>query len=205
MTNLTQRADVNDEILFEESYQRVLPEMRALSPDDLTQISIDVPSAIATVLGVVKELPRHRDAITKQLPEFDLARFERIEEYAMALSHANTLYATATKPPDDLKSVYEEGLKLRERLHADTTTLFLRDLINPYGAKEGSSVIVAFSAWHMFIKSHSGAIAGADFFTVEVLRGFGLIYVFFVISGIRSLPTLGTTTWSGTTKVSVIG
>jgi len=28
---------------------------------------------------------------------------------------------------------------------------------------------------HTFIKSHLGAIAGADFFTVEVLRGFGLV------------------------------
>ena len=39
------------------------------------------------------------------------------------------------------------------------------------------------TSWHTFIKSHLGAIAGADFFTVEVLRGFGLVrhYVFFVI------------------------
>ena len=29
--------------------------------------------------------------------------------------------------------------------------------------------------WHTFIRSHLGAIAGADFFTVEVLRGFGLV------------------------------
>lgn len=141
MTNLTQRSDVNDEILFEESYQRVLPEMRALSPDELMQITIDVPSAISTVLGVVKELPRYRDAMTKQLPEFDLARFDRLEEYAMALSHANTLYATATKPPDDLKAVYEEGLKLRERLHADTTTLVVRELINPSTLKEYTGLV----------------------------------------------------------------
>ena len=39
------------------------------------------------------------------------------------------------------------------------------------------------TSWHTFIKSHLGAIAGADFFTVEVLRGFGLVryFVFFVI------------------------
>jgi putative transposase len=38
--------------------------------------------------------------------------------------------------------------------------------------------------WHTFIKSHLGAIAGADFFTVEVIRGFGLVryYVFFVLN-----------------------
>jgi putative transposase len=39
------------------------------------------------------------------------------------------------------------------------------------------------TSWHTFIKSHLGAIAGADFFTVDVLRGFGLVRysVFFVI------------------------
>jgi putative transposase len=39
------------------------------------------------------------------------------------------------------------------------------------------------TSWPTFIKSHLGAIAGADFFTVEVLRGFGLVryYVFFII------------------------
>lgn len=56
------------------------------------------------------------------------------------------------------------------------------------------------TSWHTFIKSHLGAIAGADFFTVEVLRGFGLVryYVFFVIdiatrrvhiAGITSQPS----------------
>jgi len=56
------------------------------------------------------------------------------------------------------------------------------------------------TCWQTFIKSHLGAIAGADFFTVEVLRGFGLVryYVFFVIdiatrrvhiAGITSQPS----------------
>jgi len=56
------------------------------------------------------------------------------------------------------------------------------------------------TSWHTFIKSHFGAIAGADFFTVEVLRGFGLVRycVFFVIdiatrrvhiAGITSQPS----------------
>jgi len=50
------------------------------------------------------------------------------------------------------------------------------------------------TSWHGFIKSHLGAIAGADFFTVEVLRGFGLIryYVFFVIDiGTRRVQIAG--------------
>jgi len=50
--------------------------------------------------------------------------------------------------------------------------------------------------WHTFIKSHLGAIAGADFFTVEVLRGFGLVryWIFFVIDiGTRQVHIAGIT------------
>jgi len=39
------------------------------------------------------------------------------------------------------------------------------------------------TSWKTFLRSHMGAIAGADFFTVEVLRPFALVryFVFFVI------------------------
>jgi putative transposase len=48
------------------------------------------------------------------------------------------------------------------------------------------------TSWHTFIKSHLGAIAGADLFTVEVLRCFGLVRYFalFVIDIV-----LGECTW----------
>ena len=49
---------------------------------------------------------------------------------------------------------------------------------------------------HTFIKSHLGAIAGADFFSVEVLRGFGVVrhYVFFVVDiATRRVHIAGTT------------
>ena len=52
------------------------------------------------------------------------------------------------------------------------------------------------TSWHTFIKSHLGAIAGADFFTIEVLRGFGLVryFVFFVIDiGTRRVHIAGIT------------
>jgi putative transposase len=50
--------------------------------------------------------------------------------------------------------------------------------------------------WHVFLKSHLGAIAAADFFTVEVLRGFGLVrfWVMFVIDiGSRRVQIAGIT------------
>lgn len=55
------------------------------------------------------------------------------------------------------------------------------------------------TSWHTFIKSHLGAIAGADFFTVEVLRGFGLVryYVFIALdTGSRRVHIAGITSQS---------
>src|SRR5664279_3649516 len=52
------------------------------------------------------------------------------------------------------------------------------------------------TSWRSFIKSHLGSIAGADFFTVEVLRGWGLVryYVFFIIDiGTRRVQIAGIT------------
>ena len=52
------------------------------------------------------------------------------------------------------------------------------------------------TSWHTFIKSHLGVIAGADLFTVEVLRGFGLVryFVLFVIDiGTRRVHVAGIT------------
>jgi putative transposase len=52
------------------------------------------------------------------------------------------------------------------------------------------------TSWRTFIKSHLGVIAGADFFTVEVLRGFGLVryFVLFVIDiGTRRVHVAGIT------------
>lgn len=52
------------------------------------------------------------------------------------------------------------------------------------------------TSWRTFIQSHLGAIAGADFFTVEVLTPFGLVryFVFFVIDiGSRRVHIAGIT------------
>jgi len=64
------------------------------------------------------------------------------------------------------------------------------------------------TSWHTFIKSHLGAIAGADFFTVEVLRVFGLVryYVFFVIDiATRRVHIAGITSQPNETWMKQIG
>jgi hypothetical protein len=136
MNDSTQTNSPTDETLFEASYQKVLPEMQSLSTDELTSVNLDVSAAIATVLGAVRELSKHRAAIEKELPAFNLARLERLEDYAKALSHAQTVYMTAIAPPDELRENYEEGVRLRDVLHSDVAALIRRGLVESKALKE---------------------------------------------------------------------
>jgi hypothetical protein len=136
METVINKNNVNDEALFEESYQRLLPEFQALSTDECTQISLEIPSAVSTALGTIPEIRARRDDIVGELPRFDIVRFDKLEDYAMALSHANTQHLIATQPPDDLQAIHQEGISIRETLYADVATLIRRGLINAAAIKD---------------------------------------------------------------------
>jgi hypothetical protein len=121
---------LSEEILFEESFQRLEAERLAIPSDKVILVNLDVPQATSTAFAVVPILESYREQIVKRLPDFDITRFDKIEEYARGLSHANVLYSMATNPPDDLKSVYEAGLHLREIFHADIVSLTARGFIH---------------------------------------------------------------------------
>ena len=134
-SNAITNDNVNAETLFEESYNRLLPEYMGLPGDDLVQVNLEVPSAVATALGVLPELNKHHDSIASQMPSHDLVQYRKIEDYAKGLSHANTLHSIASKPPDDLQTVYDEAVVVRERLLSDSNTLIARGYINAESLK----------------------------------------------------------------------
>ena len=136
MEALVTKNNVNDETLFEESYKRLEPEFQALSTDECSQINLEIPSAVSTTLGAIPEIRALRDDIVKEMPGFNIVRFDKLEDYAMALSHANTQHMIATQPPDDLQAIYQEGVSLRETLYADVATLIRRGLINEATIKD---------------------------------------------------------------------
>lgn len=129
-------SNVNDETLFEESYNRVLPELQALSSDELASINLEVNTAVSTILGAMPEIRAQRDNVAKQLPDHDVTQFDKVEDYAMALSYANTQYCIATQPPDDLQALLAEGIGIRETLCADLATLIRRGFISEESLKD---------------------------------------------------------------------
>jgi hypothetical protein len=123
-------ATVNDEVLADETYQRLLPEIEALPAEDVMQVNLDIPSAVTTVLGSLPELRAIRPEIQKHLPEFDLECFDKLEDYTLALTYANAQYLIAVAPPEDLQATGSEGSALRNTLHADAMALIQRGLID---------------------------------------------------------------------------
>jgi hypothetical protein len=124
------KATVNDETLATETYERVMPELRNLLLDELTSINLDIPSVVATTLGALPEIRGLRPEIAKQLPDFDLAAFDKLEDYAFTLNEAHMRYLTATQPADDLEALSAEATALRETLFADASALARRGLLD---------------------------------------------------------------------------
>jgi hypothetical protein len=71
-----------------------------------------------------------REQLVKQLPLFDIARFDKLEDYALALAFAQSKYLFATQPPDDLEPLSEQNAKYRERLLAEVTAMSHHGLVS---------------------------------------------------------------------------
>src|SRR5512146_1412234 len=92
---------------FLAGFQRVEAEVRAVPERDLVTVNLDVPSAVATALGSLPEIVQLRDEVAA-LKGVDLAKFDKIRDYAFALGHAHSQYRAALGPADPIGSISEE-------------------------------------------------------------------------------------------------
>src|SRR5262249_28985806 len=99
------------------------PELLALRTEDLLPVSLDISAAVATVLGVVPEVKALREQVVKELPAFDMERFDKLEDYALALSYTHARFLSASEKPNDLDPVAAEASKQREKLLAEAKAL----------------------------------------------------------------------------------
>ena len=74
------------------AFERVKAELFALRAEELQQVSLDITAAFATVMGVLPEVRALRDRLVKELPAFDIAPFDKLEDYALALAFAQSKY-----------------------------------------------------------------------------------------------------------------
>lgn len=114
---------------FVAGFKRVEAEIRAISDRELQIINIDVPGAVATVLGALPEIRALRSELTA-LPGFDLPRFDKLRDYALALGHTHAMYRAASGPSDGVTELAERVSNLRDILQADATALAKRGILD---------------------------------------------------------------------------
>jgi len=120
-------ASANEEFLL--GFQRVEQELRAVPEQDLAPLNLDVPSAVATVLGAWPEIWALRDQVSK-LPGFDVSRLDKLRDYALALAHAHGVFRGSMGPPDGIAQMAEELATLRDMLFADAAALAKRGVFD---------------------------------------------------------------------------
>jgi hypothetical protein len=118
-----------------DAYQRLSDEIRAVPDSALVPINIDVPSALATVLGAVPKIQKLKPSMDV-LPTFNVGRFDKLQDYALALAHAHTLYLAASAPPQPIEQLVAMGTSLRQVLLADASALAARGHVSAQRLKE---------------------------------------------------------------------
>ena len=114
---------------FRDAYERVLPELEALPEAAVLGINIDVPRAVTTALGALKNIAGQREAIARALPEVDLGQVDKLETYALAAGHAHAAFmAASTVLP--MKELAAQAMRVRQLLCSDAVALANRGLID---------------------------------------------------------------------------
>ncbi|WP_437278561.1 hypothetical protein WME90_46365 [Sorangium sp. So ce375] len=112
------------------AFDRILPEIEALSPERLISIKIDIPRAVSQVLGVLPGLLALRPAIAEQLQQHDIALLDRLETYAFAAWYAHLLWLSSGGAENALRPLLTEAAALRENLLGDAEALARRGLLD---------------------------------------------------------------------------
>ena len=102
-TNLT--PETNDAAVprLRAAYLRRLEEINAVPDSALVPINISIPTAVTTVLGSLPKIRAMRDQLAG-MPGFDLEAFDKLEDYTLAVAHAQARYAIACAPPSPCPS-----------------------------------------------------------------------------------------------------
>lgn len=148
----------------EKAYNELLPEFDAV--ESLTPITVDIPSAVALVIGSLPEIEEVVPELQKVSPEITLEEIEKLRRCALALNYAHARWLSAAPPENNLNQLIEDAGKRFAKLSADVSPLRARgyikegeleDLGGPKGHKE---VAVALTRFVTVLKANWARIEG---------------------------------------------
>jgi hypothetical protein len=159
---------------FQEAFDRVEAEIRALPESALIPVNLDVPSAVATALGALPEILAFRERLTA-LKDVDTTRLDKLRDYGFALLHTQTAYRGATGPADPIGGMAEELFAIRDQLFSDAQTLGKRKLLDltrveKYRSGLGfKNLALDVNGLVQILRENAGAIAGKTAVTAAEL------------------------------------
>jgi hypothetical protein len=126
MTNLnifhtTSLATEQDELFV--AYEAVSADIAAMPVEQLLPVTLDVLGAVGAVTGVLPRLRELRPQLAAELPQFDLAKFDKLQQYAQALSLLQGVYKSATTPKSDVAAQGADLTAIRDRLYSSAVAL----------------------------------------------------------------------------------
>jgi hypothetical protein len=132
----THEATLSDDVArVRKAFEELEDEIRAVPPEQIQQINIDIPSAVTSVLGAMPEIMSLRPRMIG-LAEFSLSHLDKLEKYVLALDHAHTVFVMQSKPAAPLAELVARCTRKREILLADVQSAVVRGLIDGASLKE---------------------------------------------------------------------
>jgi hypothetical protein len=116
---------------YRRAFEEVLGEIQAVPEKDFVAITLDIPSVVISVIGACPNIRVYRAAIDETWRHFDMVLFDKLETYALALGHSQTMYDTATKTPPSLLPLVQSATKTRKLLLDEVNILIDFGLIDP--------------------------------------------------------------------------
>jgi hypothetical protein len=118
-----------------QAYGSILSEIRAVPKEQFVPITVDVLDAASTVLRVLPGIRALGAHFVESFIAFSIAKFERLETYALALEHSQTIYSTRTESRVSPVALARSAVKTRNILLSDVNALIARDLVSPTALK----------------------------------------------------------------------
>jgi hypothetical protein len=150
---------------LQQAYQRNYDEMSALERTDVITVNLDVPSVYTLGSAALLRSRPYREQILG-LPYINKALVEKVDDYLLALGHAQALHIASIKPVASIPELYAKLVKLREMLLADCVALATRGRIpgdklkELRGSTSHSDTAFDVLALVAFIRSNWAAIGG---------------------------------------------
>lgn len=113
-----------------EAFAKIEPELAALTPEELTPITVDVSAAVTAVLAAAPKILALRDAIVEQLPLHPIEPIDELATYAHGAWYAHLLHTYANGSPEAAKAMIDEAQKLREDLLVAAEALAHRGMLD---------------------------------------------------------------------------